>query len=108
MRFGGSIFNGNATGPDGNGTNATLALFPILANYLWNFGNHHIEIGAGPELGYVSESGQGVKAVGIFTTARVGYLYAEPGGGFNFSVAYTPIWSDVFSHSFGIGIGYGF
>ncbi len=111
LRSGVMFFTGTGESEDGQTARASLAIFPVMLNYLINFGNHHIEIGAGPELAYVSAYSDlfGKKAgFGIGGTARIGYVYFPTSGGFNFRIAYTPIVSEIFTHSFGIGVGYGF
>ncbi len=111
LRTGAMLFTANGETDGGQASNVVLALFPIMFNYLINFGSHNLEIGAGPELAYVSAKTDLLSeksGLDIGATLRLGYMYFPPNGGFNFSIAYTPILSEEFTHSFGIGFGYGF
>jgi hypothetical protein len=108
-RAGIMIFPASGTSDEGHTLDITLLFFPIMANYLFNFGNHNIELGVGPEVVYASGSTDiagNFSGFAFAATARIGYLYFPTDGGFNIRIAYTPILSEVFTHSVGIGVGY--
>ncbi len=88
-----------------------LLIVPVMLNYVLGSGSHHIEFGAGPTLVYLSvkvDVLDGIDGFAFGGTARLGYLYRPPEGGLSFRLAYTPILSDVFTHSVGLGIGFAF
>lgn len=97
---------------DGEGSGAVLAT-PVLVNYLFGRGNHHLETGIGATLlagaiedleDEVDESFSG--AVG---TATLGYRYQRPGGGFVFRAGVTPFFgAGGIAPWFGVSFGYSF
>ena len=109
VRGGIMIFPASGTSEEGHTLDITILIFPIMANYLINFGNHNIELGIGPNLFYASgntDVAGDFSGFAVGATARIGYLYYPTDGGFNIRFAYTPILSEVFTHSIGLGIGY--
>ncbi len=111
VRAGIMVFPASGTSDEGHTLDVTLLLSPIMGNYLFNFGNHNIEVGFGPDVIYASgntDIAGDFSGFALAWTARIGYLYFPTDGGFNFRLAYTPILSENFTHSFGLGIGYAF
>ena len=111
LRVGGMFLTGEGTAMNGNRLRAGLVLVPVMLNRLLGRGNHHLEVGAGPLLIYLTaqlndwKTSQGF---GVRATARIGYVYLRPTGGWNFRIAYTPLITDTVSHSAGIAVGYAF
>ncbi len=112
LRVGGMVLTGTGESEDGQTATALLTIVPVMLNRLVNLsGRHNLEVGAGLDLAYLNVKSDLVGKLsgsGVEFTAKVGYMYFNPDGGFNFRIAYTPIWSEEFSHSFGVGLGYAF
>ncbi|MEO6048260.1 MAG: hypothetical protein ABIQ57_12340 [Candidatus Kapaibacterium sp.] len=88
---------------------------PIMANYLIRFGDHNVEIGAGMFLHFSPPDctelpfGNKLTCSLLKGTGTLGYRYRPIEGGFNFGVAYTPIFDrGDFVNWFGIALGHGF
>jgi hypothetical protein len=114
----GGLVYGDVTGT------VSIVTFPILSDYLFNFGNSHIELGAGVttlygfasrystiNFGYISyrdtSSGQGWRALFV---GEIAYRYQRPTGGFLFKVGATPMYSarSGYITSFELSAGYSF
>ncbi len=112
LRIGAMIFSGEATSDNGDDRlRAGLVLMPVMLNRLLGRGNHHLEVGAGPVFIYLTaqfDDWDTIRGFGVRATARIGYVYLRPKGGWNFRIAYTPLITDTVSHSGGIAIGYAF
>jgi hypothetical protein len=111
IRAGGMILTLTGNTADGDKVDVGVALFPVMLNYLIGSGNHHLEFGGGPLFIYVtaqSDIFEDIHAFGVRATARVGYVYLRPQGGWNFRIAYTPLLTDTISHSAGVAVGYAF
>ena len=91
--------------------------FPLTAAYLVGKGSSKLEIGGGllaEKFSGAASSGFGQKATGggfyPMGTAVFGYRYAPVGGGFNFKLAFTPVYHpDLgFFPWGGLSFGFGF
>ncbi len=110
-RVGAMYFGGSGENDANETLNFNLLIMPVMLNYVLGSGSHHIEIGAGPTLVYLSVEVDvlpGISGFAFGGTARLGYLYRPPQGGLTFRLAYTPILSDIFTHSVGLGVGLAF
>ncbi len=75
----------------------TLVLFPVMVNALIPGGNHNLELGAGPVLGYASARSQDYGSLDEFgignVSANIAYRYQPTSGGFSFRAGILPNYS---------------
>jgi len=91
---------------------------PVMINYLWGDGDHHLETGIGAVLGAMRYSGTDIifgEKISVkymffpLGTATVGYRYQPREGGFLFRLGVTPIFNATrFVPTGGMSIGYAF
>ena len=96
---------------------ASLLLVPLMASYMGiGSADHKLELGAGPLFVHASAKASGIgssassgSGFGIGGTASFGYRYVPHDGGFNFKIAFKPIFgAGGFLPWGGIGLGYVF
>jgi hypothetical protein len=96
---------------------ASILLIPLMASYMGiGSADHKLELGAGPLFVSASASASGIGSTaahgsgfGIAGTATLGYHYVPHDGGFDFKIAFTPIFgADGFLPWGGLGLGYVF
>jgi hypothetical protein len=99
------------------GEQVSVALVPVMANYLAGHGSHRLEVGAGPVFAYAGarldvdqfEGFEDLSAFGLFGGATLGYRYQPLRGGFTFRVGFTPLFaSGAVAPTGGISFGYAF
>jgi len=91
---------------------------PVMLNYLWGDGDHHLETGIGAVLGAARYDGVGTifgENISVkykffpLGTATVGYRYQPREGGFLFKLGVTPIFNETrFMPTGGMSFGYAF
>ncbi|MBC8346393.1 MAG: hypothetical protein ISR82_00200 [Candidatus Marinimicrobia bacterium] len=114
IRAGGMGFSKSGVTNKNQRAKVGMFLMPVMANYLMGNHNHKMEFGVGPLFFYVSTTSIDIKEInnihgfGVRATARMGYVYLPQNGGLTFRLAYTPLMTDVFSHSVGLALGYSF
>lgn len=101
-----------ASDSDGDGGGAVIAT-PLLVNYLFGTGSHHLETGVGVTLaaGAIEDLEDEVddSFSGAMGTATLGYRYQRPTGGFVFRAGVTPFFgAGGVVPWFGISLGYAF
>ena len=97
-------------------TDVSISTIPLMVEYLFGTGNHHLEIGAGavPIYGRISGdlfgSSEGTNGAWVVVaTATVGYRYQPAGEGFLFRIGLTPFFMNAGAQIFGgASIGYAF
>ncbi len=94
-----------------------VTAFPITVNYLVGWHAHHIELGMGAVVGFVSltggdsflANGPSTGAQALWWEGTIGYRYQPDDGGFVFRIDYTPILEPQRVYSWGgISFGYAF
>lgn len=111
-----SVSAGGGSGGSSVSVKNTWVTFPILANYYVGSANHKLQLGLGATLLYVTSEGRSSDVFGSvdgfvpLPTAAIGYRYVPAHGGFNFGIAFTPLFiPGGESRSFlpwpGIGLG---
>jgi hypothetical protein len=96
---------------------ASVLFVPLMASYMGiGSADHKLELGAGPLFVSASASVSGVgssaahgSGFGVAGTATLGYHYVPHDGGFDFKIAFTPIFgAGGFLPWGGLGLGYVF
>jgi hypothetical protein len=96
---------------------ASILFVPLMASYMGiGSADHKLELGAGPLFVHASARASGIgssaanaSGFGIAGTASVGYRYVPHDGGFDFKIAFTPIFgAGGFLPWGGLGLGYVF
>jgi hypothetical protein len=96
---------------------ASILFIPLMASYMGiGSADHKLELGAGPLFVSASASASGIgssaahaSGFGVAGTATVGYHYVPHDGGFDFKIAFTPIFgAGGFLPWGGLGLGYVF
>lgn len=96
---------------------ASVLFIPVMASYMGiGSADHKLELGAGPLFVNASASVSGVgssaahgSGFGVAGTATLGYHYVPHDGGFDFKIAFTPIFgAGGFLPWGGLGLGYVF
>jgi hypothetical protein len=96
---------------------ASILFVPLMASYMGiGSADHKLELGAGPLFVSASASASGIgssaahgSGFGVAGTATVGYHYVPHDGGFDFKIAFTPIFgAGGFLPWGGLGLGYVF
>ena len=111
-----SVSAGGGSGSSSVSVKNTWITFPILANYYVGSANHKLQLGLGATFLYVTSEGRSSDVFGSvdgfvpLPTAAIGYRYVPARGGFNFGIAFTPLFiPGGESRSFlpwpGIGLG---
>ena len=94
-----------------------VTAFPITVNYLVGWHAHHIELGMGAVVGFVSltggtsflGNGPSTGAQALWWEGTIGYRYQPDDGGFVFRIDYTPLLEPKGIYSWGgISFGYAF
>jgi hypothetical protein len=91
----------------------SIAILPVMANYLVGLGSHRLELGVGLLFGV---AGADTENFGTASTAGIGgvtttfgYRYQPTGGGFLFRAGLTPFYSDGRPQLWGgVSVGYSF
>ena len=109
-RLGFMIFS--AESEDNPNERISVALIPVMVNFLVGTGSSRLELGIGPLFAAAAaetEEPETISGAGLGgVTTTFGYRYQPTDGGFVFRVGLTPFYSDGPQLWGGISVGYGF
>jgi hypothetical protein len=92
-------------------TETSVALIPVMGNYLMRESSHRFELGAGATIILIDGKGEYMKqkASAAIPTLTAGYRYQPREGGMIFRAGFTPLFGkDTFVPSVGLSIGQSF